>query len=813
MPGTKPSDILGPVDTAFYYVDRPETPMNIGGLTIFEGKIDFDLFTKLVDARIHRAPLYQKRIVQAPMKVGPPTWVYDPDFFIGNHVFETTLEKPGSDEQLRKLAGQLVSGMLDRSKPLWEIHLIHGLQGDRTAILFKVHHCMVDGLSAVEIFTLLFDLTPDIPEISRKPLYDPPYLPSKSRLVVDAVRNDIPHKFGVLKKLTHDVFQIGSVVTDKERRRKALVGIANLINDNLRPIRRLAINGKNSGRMTVAYAEFSLAEVRAIKSNLQASVNDVMLTVYAKGIELYLRAVGDASKQDFVRVLVPVNMRAEDEKGTYGNRIAVLPVDIPFGVERPLELLQNVTHYSKVMKESSLSMTLDMILTLPSLAPAIAQPLVWGIAPKAFAFIAHTWCTNVAGPQIPLYILGHQMLHSYGYFPLNPSMGLACVVMSYNQKITMTLVADGDIIQDVTELKAKLEEAYLLLRKAAKVQEMKPIEIERPAPKPRPIQAAIPVPASGVAAPLPTAAPSTQSRGSTLSPLPTAAPSRPSARARANESIAAPESVPVASAVSVSRAEPERIVHTAEATPPIVIKPDPLTDSVVPTNSEVRPLTSSDNGRSSPLATPMATVVTEEKPIDTTLHDELPESSNNQSHLPVSDNLQPENVLEHSLSHGDNSPPSDDDRHIEEEVEHTPPPSEGKYKIFSEEWAQVYKEVINHSTAYRNASLKWTQGALAFVMNASPRNGFSSATAVLLDLHKGECRSARSLKPDEAMYEASFVIEGDYASWMKVLRGEAAPLAMLVRGKLRLAKGSMTKLLPFTKSAQELVHCAQGISG
>ncbi|PJF29326.1 MAG: hypothetical protein CUN52_08980, partial [Phototrophicales bacterium] len=268
--------LLGPVDSAFFYVETQKNPMNIGAVCIFDGVMHFDELVKLVDSRIHRAPIYQQKIVQTPLNLGQPMWMYDPDFYVGNHIFRLRLEPPGTEEQLRQLAGRLVSSPLNRDKPLWEMHVIEGLSDNRTAIFFKVHHCMVDGLAAVELLTLLFDLTPDMPEIEPKPLYDAPSIPEKTQLVAGALQRDVSQGFKILRKVGGELSFIGSLLSDKEKRRKTFIGMANLLNDNLRPIRRLPINGKNSGRQALAWTEFSLAEVRAIKSGRNASVNDVM---------------------------------------------------------------------------------------------------------------------------------------------------------------------------------------------------------------------------------------------------------------------------------------------------------------------------------------------------------------------------------------------------------------------------------------------------------------------------------------------------------------------------------------------------------
>ncbi|MFW5708745.1 MAG: wax ester/triacylglycerol synthase domain-containing protein, partial [Chloroflexota bacterium] len=174
----KYAKILGPVDTAFYYTESSEAPMNIGSVAVFEGRINFDDILNTIDSRIHRAPIYQQKVVQPPLFLGQPMWVFDPDFDIRNHVMLTRVDSPGDDESLRALASILISSTLDRSKPLWEIYMIEGLSDNRTAFFFKIHHCMVDGLAAVELFTLLFDLTPEIEPLQEKPVYNPPPMPS-----------------------------------------------------------------------------------------------------------------------------------------------------------------------------------------------------------------------------------------------------------------------------------------------------------------------------------------------------------------------------------------------------------------------------------------------------------------------------------------------------------------------------------------------------------------------------------------------------------------------------------------------------------
>lgn len=653
------SAILGPVDSAFYYVERPETPMNIGALTIFDGLIDFDELVKHVEARLHEIPRYRDRVVQAPSNLGQPTWIPDPDFYIDNHIKRIRVESPATEIELRKLAGEVLSKTLDRDKPLWELYVIEGLH-DQTALFFKVHHCMVDGLAAVELFSFMMDTSKEtlpIP-IEHVPLYDPCMLPDPVELTIDSLLRDVGHQFTLLKKLGTETLRLGEALTDREKRLKMLIAAAHLINNNLQPIKKLPINGKNSGLQTMIWAEFPLNEVHAIRAQCGASVNDVMLALLTRAVERYTNDHG-SSDQPFLRILVPVNVRDESEKSSYGNRISVLPIDAPFNIPDPLEHLKAVKHFSKVMKESSLAYSVDLMLTLPSLLPAAIHQPVWNLAPAAFSLLAHTWCTNVAASPIPVYILGHELKHVYGYFPLNPSMGLASVVVSYNERITMTLVVDQSIVKDADGLEQHLKDAYDELAKTVPEHKSPPIAAE-------------------------------------------------SSLSKSNGTMKQNGVSPAAA----------RIAPT-DVMPAIALK---IVDS------------------------PTQVAICE-------------------------------------------------------------PP-----KLFSEDWAKAMQNEINHSDDYRSVSTRWTAGSLAFIMEAAPDQGFDAPTAVWLDLYRGVCRSARALSAADALREATFAIQGDYPAWIEVLSGKSAPLVMLTNGRLKLKKGALLGLLPHTRSATELVHCAQCVS-
>ncbi len=666
-------EFLGPVDTAFLHVESDVAPMNIGAVSLFEGRITFEAFIKHVDDRIHQAPTYLKRLVIPPFNVGQPRWMDDPMFDVRSHVFKARVDAPGGEEQIRRLAGKLISSRLDRNKPLWEIYYLDGLTDDRTALLFKVHHAMVDGIAAIELFTVLLDLTPTARYTSDKPFVPPEPLPEPTQLLVDSLMQEVSYKVEILGKLSQNLSFLGSVLGDSEKRRRMFLGAANLLNDVLTPLQPLAITGRNTGDQEVAWTDFSLQEVKAIRAATGVSVNDVMLAVLAGAVDRYeaLQHGLAGRKKRIMRVLVPVNMRDRDDHEQH-NRISVLPIDVPLGEDDPVRRLRTIGEYTRTMKASYLANELDTVLSLPSLSPAITQPLIWSLAPSIFAAVAHTWCTNVAGPDLPVYLMGHPMLRSYGFFPLNPSMGLACVIMSYDGRISMNLIADKGIVDDVRTIREYAHESFRALREAAGV---------------RPVEVVV---------------------------------------------------------IQETRVVIEELVKVPTA----------------PVLSETPP--------EPPLAPPNGSHTAQEAVFD----------------------AHPEAVVETVVE------------------DNTQDDAEQGYPLFSQAWADAFRTAINQNPNYKRTSTHWRAGALAFLLRASA--GKPSA-AVLLDLHQGDCRDARSLPLYEATNRAAFAIEGDHHAWMRVLHGEVAPLAALMRGDLRLAKGSLLRLLPFTQSAEQLVMSAQHV--
>jgi diacylglycerol O-acyltransferase len=642
-------EFLGPVDAAFWYLDTRKTPMNIGSIMIFDGLLDYEQVLAVLDSRLHKLPLYQQKVVQPQNNLGEPRWVFDEDFYIENHVFKRTMKPKSTEADLRELASQVIGRKLDRNKPLWELHVINGFEDQKSALLFKVHHCMVDGISAIELFTLVLDISPEQPIIEAKPVYDPPPTPGERQMLEATLLRAAGHRLSLMRRMGTTLFNLGVNALDRDQRKKTLVGIVSLINDNLTAIKPLAINGENSGELTVAWSEFSMLDVLEIRQQRRVSVNDVMLAILGAAIGRYQQTTGEEVKQDFVRIIIPVNMRNESLQENVGNRISMLPIEIPLFAGDMLDCLDAVAAYTSVLKESELAKAFDVALTMPALAVPALQPFIWDIVPKIFVAIAHTWATNVAGPSTPMFFMGHELQHVYGFLPINPSMGLASTILSYDGRISLNMLADKAIIQDVNLLKRFVDECYAELCEACQISHEDTVEIEEVL-------------------------------------------------------------------------EPELQQHEE---PIFSDFPD------------------------SPLQT--ATIIAEAQ---------------------------------------------------------AAVKAEPTIRLMSEEWALALQEAVNNSRDYHRASTHWTAGQVAMIMQPAPEKGFHKAEAVLLDLYRGKCREAHNVPLAEAKTQANFVLEGSYNHWMDILERRAQVIPMLLRGRLKLAKGHMRQLIPFTKSSRELVNCA-----
>jgi WS/DGAT/MGAT family acyltransferase len=460
------------MDAAFLYFEKKEAPMHIGSVSIFEGEIPFDKFIENISSRMHLLPRYRQKVTPDPFNLGHPTWEFDFDFDINDHVFRIEIAPPGSEEELIKLAGRIFTPMMDRHKPLWDIYLVYGLEGKRTAMIARVHHCMVDGISGVDLLKVVLDISPDVQPPPKRESPPPPPRPDATRRFFDALLGGMQEGMNRWMEFQTGLLNLAQSLTSAQTN-GALPDMARLLPSLTAPPPLLPFNRPCSGERKLVWSTFSFAEARAIRAALEGTVNDVVLTVLSGAVSRYVEMHGQQTAGRNLRVMVPVSLRREEQRGTLGNLVSLLPVEIRLDLRDPIERFRHINHKTVAMKKVRVAEGINLFSALMGILPASVQALVGAMANTplpAFNMVS----TNVPGPQVPLYAMGKRMIAYYPYVPVGYAIGCGCAIMSYDQKLFFGLTSDVQAMSDVERLKEFLEESFVELRKAAGVDEIKP---------------------------------------------------------------------------------------------------------------------------------------------------------------------------------------------------------------------------------------------------------------------------------------------------------------------------------------------------
>ncbi len=432
-------------------MERAGAHMHVASTIIFEGPAPtHQEFRDHIASRLHLVPRFRQKLRFVPFAQGRPVWVDDPHLNLDYHVRQSALPSPGSEEQLRNLAARVFSQQLDRSKPLWELWLVEGLRDDRFAIVGKSHHALVDGVSGVDITTVLFDLDA---EPQGPPASSPPWLarpePTDLNLVTDAVRERLTSPTEIVRGV-RAAFRGPRQVMRGIGATSKVIGAgmsapSSVFNVEIGPHRRFAIT------------QADLAELKRVKDAHGGTVNDVILSIVAGGIGKYLRARGHDTEGLELRALVPVSVRAEEEHGALGNRISAMMAPLPVWSEDPVERLQVVTGEMGDLKSSGQAVGAEILTKLTDFAPStiVAQAARLQPAQRFFNLVV----TNVPGPQFPLYVLGRKMESIFPMVPLARRQALCIGIMSYNGQVNFGLIGDYDAMADLDSFALDLEAA------------------------------------------------------------------------------------------------------------------------------------------------------------------------------------------------------------------------------------------------------------------------------------------------------------------------------------------------------------------
>ncbi len=459
------SQRLSAQDSTFLYMEQKETPLHIGSIGVFEGQISFDRFVENIRSKLHLIPRYQQITMPAPFNLGHPTWEWDQEFDLDRHIYQVTLEG-ATDDELYEKAAELFAPMLERDKPLWEIYVVNGLAGDRSALVSKVHHCLVDGVSGIELLMIVLDVSadpappPPAPEIEKKP-------PESSFMrVVDALLDNVSADIDRLAAQSTMNVDIAGGKTQVRSISRALETVLPYVQV---PMARAPFNKPLKGGRVLGFSEFSFQEIRQIRQSAGGTVNDVVLTVLGGALGRYFEMHGQTTEGRTARVLTPVNVRKDEEKTSLGNRISMLLVEVPVGVSDPIERLQAINARTQALKNQNIADGIETLSGALGGAPPIMQAAL-GMLPTPPNTLAHMVCTNVPGPMIPLFCDGRRLLEHFPLVPIAWEMGVGLGVTSYNQKLYFGYMGDAGVGSDVQRLKEFTDQAYVELRSAAGVE-------------------------------------------------------------------------------------------------------------------------------------------------------------------------------------------------------------------------------------------------------------------------------------------------------------------------------------------------------
>ena len=464
-----PPERLSALDASFLHLETLETPMHVGALTVFEGEPFFGPEGRfrlapvrdLVAARLDRIPRFRKRVQTVPFGLGQPIWVDDDRFDISYHVRLAALPAPGERSQLLTLFERLQAQVLDRSRPLWELWFVEGLDGGNVALIQKTHHALVDGVSGVDVATVLLDFDREVTGPTSPAPWHPEPAPRPARLLLDTVREQVDNLAGLARGAQEAADDPKPRV---ERVAQLARSVAALADHGLvaprTSLNRIVGRARRFGSVRVP-----LDEVKAVRAAYGGTVNDVILAGVAGGLGRLLESRGELTPELTLKAFCPVSVRDEHEHLHLGNRLSAMFVPLAVGERDPQRRLAQVRAVTEDLKAREQAVGAAALLGVTEfVAPTL---LALGARLAQHQPFCNLVCTNVPGPQVPLYGMGARMLEAYPMVPLGKNLNLGIAILSYCGQLHVGLLADRDQWPDLEVLEAGLEDAFAELHKAA----------------------------------------------------------------------------------------------------------------------------------------------------------------------------------------------------------------------------------------------------------------------------------------------------------------------------------------------------------
>jgi WS/DGAT/MGAT family acyltransferase len=459
-------DRLSALDASFLEIEDHNCHMHIGSVGLYdaapltrpEGGLDIERISTFLERQMHKSERFRQKLATIP-RLDHPVWIDDHTFNIHYHVRHTALPAPGDMRLLKRLAGRIMSQQLDRGKPLWETWFVEGVEGDRFAVISKVHHCLADGIGGTDLVTSAMGTSPDyVPEPG--PPWQPRPAPSQTRLLVDELSRRAALPLDVaragmraLSEPTAALDSLRDTATDLSQAAAAGFGSASEtpLNQPIGPHRRFDWNG------------IDLAKVKEIRKRMDVKVNDVVLAVVSGAVRDFLDSRGVALEGLDFRAMVPVSVRNEDERGTAGNRVSSIIVPLPVDELDPLKRLRRVAEITRELKASGQSRGMQAISELMEFSGTLTQRLARAARESNAANLV---VTNVPGPPVPIYMLGARLLEAYPLVPLAGHQALGVALFSYAGGLYWGFNADWDRVPDLHDFALSIGSHFEALAKA-----------------------------------------------------------------------------------------------------------------------------------------------------------------------------------------------------------------------------------------------------------------------------------------------------------------------------------------------------------
>ena len=460
-------DRLSPLDASFLHIEDDVSHMHIASVAIFEGpQPPFADVVDMVEAKLELVPRYRQMVRFVPFDLGRPVWVDDPHFNIEYHLRHTALPAPGGETELRKLVGRVMAQQLDRSKPLWEIWVVEGLEDGRWAMLAKTHHALVDGVSGTDLLAVIMDLAPDTPHPAPAIPWEPRPEPSGMSWSSRRSRTCSAPPTSSCGRPGPRPASCAGWPARPSRWPAAWSPWAGW-SGRLPPS---SLNGPLGPHRRYAWASTSVEDIKTVRKEHGGTFNDVVLASITNGFRELLLSRGEGTER-VVRTLVPVSVRARDASGravgdgTFENKVSAMFAELPVDIEDPVLRLHVITEQMKDLKNSKQAVAGEALTSMSGFAPPMLLALGMRLATRAAQRNVNTITTNVPGPQFPLYAAGRRMVRAFPYVPLGGQMRIGVAIFSYNGEVNFGITGDYDTTADIDVLAGGIEDGMTQMLK------------------------------------------------------------------------------------------------------------------------------------------------------------------------------------------------------------------------------------------------------------------------------------------------------------------------------------------------------------